>query len=71
MEKYRNNEILNISEYSEWLINNLKYWKRKEFADFKYIKISLTKNQIITLFILTILCNIGISLFIILNDYEN
>ena len=71
MERYRNNEILNISEYSEWLINNLKYWKRKEFADFKYIKISLTKNQIITLFILTILCNIGISLFIILNDYEN
>lgn len=71
MEKYRNNEVLSLTEYSQWLINNLHHWKRKEFSDFKYIKVSLTKNQIITLFILTILCNIGISLFIILNDYEN
>lgn len=71
MERYRNNEILNISEYSEWLINNLKYWKRKEFADFKYIKISLTKEQIIALFVLTFILNIGISIFIISNEYEN
>ena len=71
MEQYRNNEKLQLEEFSEWLINNLNNWKRKEFADFEYIKITLSQGQLIALFILTLLVNIGISLAILFNEYEN
>ena len=71
MERYRNNEKLQLEEFSEWLIDNLNNWKRKEFADFEYIKITLSQGQLIALFILTLLVNIGISLGILFNEYEN
>lgn len=71
MEQYRNNEYLNISEYSKWLIHNLNNWKRKEFSDFKYIRITLTPWQYIILFVLVILVNVGISYGLIINQYKN
>lgn len=69
MEKYRNNEKLNISEYGEWLIQNLNNWKRKEFKDFEYIKVQLTNGEYIALFIIVILINTIISWIIVNNCY--
>ena len=71
MNQYRNNEKLDIVEYSNWLIENIDNWKRKEFADFDYIRITLTKGQFIGLFIIVLLLNIGLSFYIIGNEYEN
>lgn len=71
MNLYRNNEKLNINILSNQIIENLDKWKRKDFDDFKYIKVELTKGQYILLFILTLLINVGICFFILMNEYEN
>lgn len=71
MEQYRNNEYLNISEYSKWLIHNLNNWRRKEFSDFKYIRITLSVTQYIILFFLVVALNIGIAYGLIINEYKN
>ena len=46
-------------------------WKRKEFKDFDYLKIELTTSQYIGILIFILLYNIGISIFIIKNDFKN
>lgn len=45
-------------------------WKRKEFSDFEYIRTELSNSQCIGLVILLLLYNIGISIYIIVNQCE-
>ena len=71
MNLYRNNEQLDMVNLSNQIIDNLKNWKRKEFSDFKYIKVELTKTQYIVWFILTILVNVVLALYVVNNDYDN
>lgn len=47
-----------------------KHWKRKNFSDFDYIKIQLTNNQIIWIFIVTFIISGGLLTFGILNEFE-
>ena len=54
---------LDIKKYGQWLDYKIEgNWNRKEFADFKYIKIGLTETQGTWLFILSIIFSIGIAL---------
>ena len=46
-------------------------WQRKEFSDFNYIRPELSGTQNIILIIILLLYNIGISIFIIVNDFRN
>lgn len=46
-----------------------KDWHRKQFNDFKYITVDLSDNQMTWVFILVLLYNIGISIWIICNSY--
>lgn len=71
MEKYRNEDKLDISEYADWLIQNVNKWKRKEFKDFGYLRPELKTWQQYLLFILTLLFSLGASIFCIMNEYEN
>ena len=41
---------LNLEAFAEWLRQNLTLWKRKEFSDFKYLGIHLSKNQTIAFY---------------------
>lgn len=65
---FRNNHSMNLVHYSKSLRTKLNKWHRKEFKDFDYLQIELTQSQIIWLFILVIIYNIGISIFIVTND---
>lgn len=55
---FRSNPKLELMELLDWLRDNLKYWKRKEFADFDYINVSLSPTQYWIAFIATCLMNI-------------
>lgn len=66
------NPKLDLDEYGKWLQTQIPTkWKRKEFEDFKYISVGLNSNQYIVLIILMILLNIGISIWLIINDINN
>lgn len=62
---------LDLFSFKDWAIDNLHLWHRKEFKDFKYIKVDMTKTGYIILLILVLLYNIGISIFVILNEHQN
>lgn len=67
------NDSLDLCAYSNLVIESLRRgdWKRKEFADFSYIRSELSSSQCIGLVILLLLYNIGISIYIITNDLKN
>lgn len=66
------NPNVDIDAYGKWLQTQIPTkWKRKEFSDFEYIHIGLSKGQYIALIIIMILLNIGISVFLVMNDIQN
>ena len=62
---------LNIGEYSKFLTSHIHDWKRKEFTDFEYISVELTSTQLTWIIILIIMYNIGISFWVINNEFKN
>lgn len=45
-------------------------WQRKEFSDFDYITIQLTTNQLIFIFVLSLLLTVGILIYGVRNEFE-
>ena len=61
---------LDLMKLNRYLIQNVPTkWHRKAFADFEYINIMLDTWQWILILALTIIYNVGISIYIIKNDY--
>lgn len=69
---FTTNDTLDLTAYSNVLRQGLKQgdWKRKNFEDFDYIKPELSGTQNIVLIILLLIYNIGISIFIVMNDLK-
>lgn len=53
-------------ELKTWMHND---WKKRDFHDFDYIDIELTKGQIIWIWVLLSLINIGFSVYIVRNEF--
>lgn len=54
---FRTNPTLDLMALHGWLREHLDEWKRKEFSDFKYIRVGLNTLQYWSLFALTIAAN--------------
>lgn len=66
------NPKLDINQYGEWLQTQIPtQWDRKEFEDFAYIRVGLSQGQYIALIIIMIVLNIGISIFLVKNEFNN
>lgn len=48
-----------------------KEWKRKNFADFKYLSVELSDKQYWGIIILMLLLNIGLSVWVVRNGFRN
>ena len=68
---FRENPKMNLANYPMWLESHLNLWKRKEFKDFDYIENELTKGQAIAFFIIILIMNIVMSVFLIGNEDTN
>lgn len=63
---------LNLKAYAEFIKPLIKTsWHRKNFDDFSYIDIELSDTQLTFLFIFMLLYNIGISIYVIGNEFTN
>lgn len=58
-------------KYGEWIQHNIDLWKRKEFKDFEYLEVELSSTQYLWIFIIILMYNVGISFFIVLNNFKN
>ena len=66
------NPKLDINQYGVWLQTQIPtQWDRKEFEDFAYIRVGLSQGQYIALIIMMIVLNIGISIFLVKNEFNN
>ena len=63
-------DTLNIVELTQVMNTELHDFKRKNFEDFSYLKVELTKGQLIIIFIVQILINIGAGMYVIFNEYD-
>ena len=68
---FREHPNLNLMGYCKWLEKNINLWKRKEFKDFDYIDVEMSDGQTTALFIIILLLDIGMSIFLIGNNYVN
>lgn len=68
---FREHPTLNLMGYCKWLEQNIKLWKRKEFKDFDYIDVEMSDGQTVALFIIILLLDIGLSIFLIGNEFIN
>lgn len=48
-----------------------KEWKRKNFSDFKYLSVELSDKEYWAIIIIMFLLNIGLSVWVVTNNYEN
>lgn len=62
-------DLIDLANFTEYGARN--YWVRKNFKDFDYIKVELTNTQLIWLFLIIILFNFGMSIYIIMNDFKH
>jgi hypothetical protein len=47
-----------------------QHWHRKSFKDFDYLEIELTDTQMWWVLIIVLLYNIGVSIWIVMNQFE-
>lgn len=62
---FRTNPTLDLMALHGWLREHLDEWKRKEFSDFKYIRVGLNTLQYWSLFVLTIAANVTAEYFLV------
>ncbi len=62
---------LDLALVTDKMNKSLQTFKRKEFSDYDYIQVEPTTTQIVWCFILTLLINIGLSLWIIKNEFNS
>lgn len=63
---------LNLCKFADYIDPIIKKeWHRKSFKDFDYLTIELTDNQYWAIIILLLIFNIGVSIWIVRNDFKN
>lgn len=68
-----NNNVDSLKNFPIWYESKLKanIWKCKNADDFNYLKTELTNTQLIWLLIISLIICIGVSLWALLNKYDN
>jgi len=65
-------ETLNLSNVIDYLYIQIeKDFVRKQFKEFSYLKVELTSNQLIIVWIVSIILSVGLSIWIVLNPFED
>jgi hypothetical protein len=68
---YTGKDKVNLDELATWTESSIpKYWHRKEFKDFDYIDVKLSDTQLLWLFIISMIVNLALSIWIVLNNIE-
>ena len=65
-------DSLDLTSYTKYIRSCIERgdWQRKEFSDFDYIRSEPSGIQNIVLLIIVLLYNIGISIYIVVNDFK-
>lgn len=67
-QKGKKLNIKNLTHYSFTAIN--KHWVRKNFKEFDYLEVDLTKGQVRWIYIVVIIFTLGLCIFAVMNDKD-
>ena len=60
-----------LKNFSKFLENQIKAnWKRKNFEDFDYLTVELSSTQLWWTFIIALLVNIGMAIYVVMNNID-
>ena len=62
-------DLCAFASYIEPIVQ--KEWERKEFSDFKYLSVELSNKEYWAIIIIMLLLNIGLSVWVVTNNYKN
>ena len=63
---------VDLDKFSDWLPKEIEqHWHRNEFKDFDYLNIEVTTTQLIWILIVISIYNIGASIWIVKNEFQN
>ncbi len=63
---------LNLVDYVSFIDKEVKLnWKRKHFKEFDYLTIEPTMSQVVWILILSFLINVGLGVWIVMNEFED
>lgn len=67
---FNDQKKIDLHKFADWIPEQLKaHWKRKHFKDFDYLEIELTGTQLTWIMILIAIYNIGVSGWIVKNEF--
>ena len=63
---------LELSKFADWMPSKIsQHWERRNFKDFEYLEIEVTENQMWIILVVILLYNIGISIWVVINEFED
>jgi len=63
---------LDLNQIIDMIDDEVKFeWKRKDFHDFDYLNIEPTITQIIIIYVLTLIINVGLAYWVVNNDIDD
>jgi len=70
-EKNHHNGI-DLNNFADWMPKQIEqHWQRKRFRDFEYLNVEISPFQLMWILIITGLYNIGMCIWIIMNEFKN
>lgn len=68
----KSHKYIDLDKFAKWMPKQVEsYWHRKHFADFNYIQVEVSETQLTWLLIIILLYNIGISIWIYKNEFND
>lgn len=68
----KNNHSLDLSKFADWMPKQIEqHWQRKHFKDFEYLNVEISQFQLMWIFIIIGIYNIGMCVWIVINEFVN
>ncbi|MES2690430.1 MAG: hypothetical protein V4658_08510 [Bacteroidota bacterium] len=66
------NKSIDLAAFADWMPKQIEqHWHRKRFRDFAYLNVELSGTQLIWILIIVFIYNVGISVWIVVNEFTN
>lgn len=63
---------IDLSDFADWMPKQIEqHWHRKQFKDFDYLEIEVTDTQMWWILIIVVIYNIGMSIWIVVNEFDS
>lgn len=68
----KNNKPIELNKFADWMPKQIEqHWQRKRFRDFEYLDVEISGTQMMWILIIVGIYNIGMAIWVIVNEFTN